>query len=142
MGRIDAGPFVPASGEPPIPGQTFLYFPSQTYTWSPRMEGCGNLPPGFQITMRAIWASDGFRRFRPEGDLQVFLLRASLAGMALLQADGELTREQSFSYHAMRLILQRKFLFSEYLDRNFKQKSALEIRKDGAFDPKAPFALP
>lgn len=110
--------------------------------WSPTPKLKGKLPGNFRLAMLEVSGIEGGRRFIPERSADRFILEASLGGFAIHWKRDKLTRHQRFSYNAMRLVFQRRALFSEYFDRTFRRQSDFELRRGAASGTQIPHVLP
>jgi len=110
------------------------------YVWHPNADL--ELPAGFELVMNCDTGIDAINRFVPYAPTRAFILSASLAGQAILTSSGRLSREQSFSYHAMRLVFQRAGQFREYLGRHFRRKSELFITRAARLEHENKNVLP
>jgi len=123
-GRVDVGERRPY--ETAGPGATIVL-----HTWRPARSFARNLPGGFSISVNAITAEDGLRRFVPE-DVGALILNSSLGGAALLAKRGLLDAERGFSYKAMRFHYLMSGRFREHFDREFHRKEDLLIPRHAA----------
>lgn len=92
----------------------------QHLAWRPKSDLANRLPANFQLDFQLISTGDGNRHFLPSPNAYVFALQASLIGHAILKQRG-MTREQSRSYGAMRLIYQHANRVQEKLCRTFQR---------------------
>ena len=96
----------------------------ERYTWQP--PAGLDLPKGFDLSLDCWTAPDGLRRFVPP-DTEAMILKASLLGWSILRDRGLLDRQQSFSYHIMRLLYQHAGRRKECLGREFRREGDLRV---------------
>lgn len=96
------------------------------YVWRPNP--CLSLRDvWFKIEFDCLTGPDGTRRFVPATTTDEFVLLASVIGFQILAETRELTAEQKFSYHAMRLLYQHAGRLRESYGRTFKRRADLLI---------------
>lgn len=132
----DTAPILPEG-----PRQT-VAFQTSEYHWRPPDNSDSNLPLGFSLSLTALAARDGIRRFTPSQPLPSFILQASLAGQALLSRRENLSRHQRYSYHAMRLLYQLAPKLREHLNRSFSRAQDLYVPRPGRITQDQASVLP
>ncbi len=105
------------------------------YDWSP--PSSLDLPAGFQLSLSSFTGADGYRRFWPTRCANPLILKASLAGHALLRNCEQLDEKQSFSYHALRLIYQHSARQRETFNRRFRRATDLRVTRSVQSDGNA-----
>jgi hypothetical protein len=96
------------------------------YTWNP-IEKLG-LPTAVTLSLECHTAADGERWFCPS-DAGAFLRNAALAGYAIRELHGELSREYLFSCGIMMQIFQQSAALREHLTRTFTRMSDLTVTR-------------
>jgi len=88
-----------------------------------------DLPLDFELSLKCDATDDGVRRMSPLQDVGSFILKASLAGQAIIEAHQGLSSEQRFSYAAMRLFAQHTHHLRECFGRSFAREGDLYLIK-------------
>jgi hypothetical protein len=95
------------------------------YTWRPGPALAAGLPIGFELPMEGLSLGGCHRRFRPVESTEQFVLAASVGGLAILDHLRNLDAEQTFAYHAARLIFQQAGKTRERFGRAYREATDL-----------------
>src|ERR1700730_8885568 len=90
----------------------------QKYNWHASSEISSNVPEDYRVSLNVMSREGDGRRFYPD-DPHLFVLNASLGGLAILTALENLDAEHRNTYNLMRLVFQYGPLVREGLDRTF-----------------------
>lgn len=112
-------------------GDTTIAVECCCLSWRPSPMLANDVPANRPIEFEVNRGVDGLRRLVPVHGYAPFIQDAWAAGVAILRHTRDLTKEELFSYRAMKLIFDRARAGREHLGRRFAASRDLYVRKTG-----------